>query len=184
MIKFTLTLEDFDLIKVEGDFVRDYFFPFVGGENGLIHDILDHSEVPHPNPYTDELIAIGGLLYRLECEGKPITIDKICKLIRAVFLCFERDGATKLCDENHTISKPSSLIKEGVICALSDYDSILITNVVDWISQGYNMAKDRFENGGIGVKALSNCIVYAVNKLKERNKITFVINEKKLHREE
>ena len=35
MREFILTLEDFGLIKVEGDSVRDYFSPYVGTENQL-----------------------------------------------------------------------------------------------------------------------------------------------------
>lgn len=112
MREFILTLEDFGLIKVEGDSVRDYFSPYVGTENQLVHDILDH-----PNPYIDELMGIGGLMYRSECEGKPLTSERISKLVGGVVLCSERDGAAEL------------------------------SGVDGWIGKGYGMARSRYEGG-------------------------------------
>lgn len=114
MREFILTLEDFGLIKVEGDSVRDYFSPYVGTEDQLVHDILDHPEIPHPNPYIDELMAIGGLMYRSECEGKPLTSERISKLVGGVVLCSERDGAAEL------------------------------SGVDGWIGKGYDMARSRY----------------------------------------
>jgi len=117
MREFILTLEDFGLIKVEGGSVRDYFSPYVGTENQLVHDILDHPEIPHPNPYIDELMGIGGLMYRSECEGKPLTSERISKLVGGVVLCSERDGAAEL------------------------------SGVDGWIGKGYGMARSRYEGG-------------------------------------
>lgn len=43
---------------------RPYHFPLVTG-NGIAHDILQHPFKPHPDPFVDELMALGALAIHL-----------------------------------------------------------------------------------------------------------------------
>jgi hypothetical protein len=39
--------------------VRDYFEPAFSGQ-AFAHDIIEHPIIPHPNPYIDEIMALGA----------------------------------------------------------------------------------------------------------------------------
>jgi hypothetical protein len=61
MNTYKLTQHNNDTFSV--DTGRDYFEPIARGEYFLVsHDIIEHTEVPHPDNAIDELMAIGAML--------------------------------------------------------------------------------------------------------------------------
>ena len=69
MTKYMLEIECNDEYGYDGAIIkypnpRPYHFPLVTG-NGIAHDILQHPFTPHPDPFIDELMALGALAIHL-----------------------------------------------------------------------------------------------------------------------
>jgi hypothetical protein len=159
--------EEFGDIGIYMKTGRDYFQPAMGGMQ-LAHDILEHPATPHPNGYTDELMAIGGLLagrirHRWTTKhGRTVDVGDIASDISNLTtsslyedepLCPKKCSARLRNPEDlHFIRKA---VTDGLIEGIEEYEdhsygkipdhhNFDVDSIVGWICKGHQLFRRRF----------------------------------------
>lgn len=162
---------------------RDYFEPAITGMT-LAHDILEHTVTPHVHGYTDELMALGGVIAgRIEggwsSKYAPFYIDNLetdiymlvqsCLMNGDVFT--PKINNSKLLNDE-LMQSIREFVEKGVKIGVHDHfegevsdkfidDNFDIDSIIGWICKGYQKHKKRF------AKMKSHDYVHLFDKISE-----------------
>jgi hypothetical protein len=157
-------------ILIVNDQRSSYFRPGNGVQ--ISHDILEHPATPHPEPYIDELMALGGVIAgRVTMGWGNISMRDIQADIESLATAaFHED--TNMCPiKCHTFIKNRGLyvdILRAVKAGLEDSEGEInndfevpgfkheysYTSIAGWICRGYQAYHKRFR--GTSIYDLSN----------------------------
>lgn len=133
---------------------RDYHDPATSGFT-LAHDIIEHPVNPHPDPFIDELLALGGFVAGRVENNHISNIYGLTTGIRGL-LDYAPDSfmENSLYPNNTKLKSVEnySKIKEAVKLVNSEYsreseEDIVHFNdqlVTSWVCEGYRRFKNRF----------------------------------------
>jgi len=140
---------------------RDYFDPALRGSQ-IAHDLLEHPVRAHNCGYTDELMAIGGVLWmRLDTGYSTNPYRNVSELdvasdIVSLANYYEgskfvetNSGAKHLCHENwamETIESALDKVRGDYYAEHSQSICWSRSNVRSWIVEGYQRAAKRYRD--------------------------------------
>jgi hypothetical protein len=135
---------------------RTYHHPETG--RGIAHDIIEHPTKIHPDPFIDELLALGAVIagrveYGYNVTKKDIAIA-IGSLLKSNPFSFTTDSAYTnkyALKDQETVEMIKKAVARGIMWRSEcdtplDFDENLI---VSWICEGYTRFKKRFKNHSI-----------------------------------
>lgn len=153
-MKYHLRIEEHEEYKWLGGAIitpnrRDYHDPAISGLT-LAHDIIEHTVIPHQDPFIDELMALGGLVAGRGSNG--LFPNGLAGIIRDL-LAYDPDAFMENSQypNNKKLKDPElyhSIIKavEEVNGDIDEEDHIPFNQqlVTSWICEGYQRFKNRF----------------------------------------
>lgn len=178
MKKYSIKLrehEEYGEIGLVIDNNRDYFEPAISGLQ-CAHDILEHTIEPHYDAFTDELMALGGIIagriaYGWSSKYHQTTLDDIKSDINSLATSAYHEQCTFVNDECNNTLKDKDLVqsirntvRDGLVEAMEEYDNDYddeldeydfrrmveaeynVDRIVAWICKGYQAYKKRFAN--------------------------------------
>jgi len=163
-MKFTLEIREHQesglngIVIINGKGDRAYFDP-VNGTN-IAHDILEHPLAPHRCGYTDELMALGGVIWLRSENGYPASgtratsIDDLTSDLMHLANYYEdgvfvdsHSGASHL-KEDRVMEIINQAIALTPALYQSEFDEPInwnTDNVRSWIVKGYQLIAKRFK---------------------------------------
>jgi len=162
-MRFTLEIREHQesgvngIVIVDGKGDRAYFDPANG--TNIAHDILEHPLAPHRCGYTDELMALGGILWLRSENGYPAngttatSVDDLARDLRDLANYYEdgvfvgsHSGASHLKGDRvmGIIDQAIALTPELYQSAFNGSINWNTDNVRSWIVKGYQLIAKRF----------------------------------------
>jgi hypothetical protein len=169
------------------DVGRPYFEPLQG--LSIAHDVLEHTIKPHPNPYIDELMALGGLIAgRVEtgwCSqyGRWSRVSDIAADVEVLASGCINSGKylewggckAHLLHNTHLKDDIRDAVLKGIKDAEYECEESIdcdIDSTTAWIIKGYQAYKKRFRrlgNYGVANTIFNSIATCCDNLLKQAN---------------
>lgn len=143
-ITYPFTLERFSRftgLKFKG--AREYFHPAVNGQV-CAHDLLEHPLIPHPNPFIDELMAVGSYIAgRANNSSSPfyLVTSEVIRILKNHEQ--ESDLSFSLSDE--VLMEQIRACVDRAYCSL-EKPKDNSPSVVSWICKGHQRFLERFSH--------------------------------------
>jgi hypothetical protein len=165
-MKYQLKIEEHEEFGTNGAVIlsprfRSYHHPETG--RGIAHDIIEHPTKIHPDPFIDELLALGAVIAGRVEHGYNVTIGGIANDIESLLNSNPFSLTTdSVYTNNYTLKDQETveMIRKAVATGIIDHRGMWISKydtpldfdeklIVSWICEGYTRFKKRFKNYSI-----------------------------------
>jgi hypothetical protein len=129
---------------------RDYFEPISEYYFLAAHDIIEHTQEPHPDNTVDELMAIGAMIGgRSSYNGSSFMRSEHIKMIgHHMYKIISKLGPlSKVCDHDYTSEALFDEVYSSIDTGLSGHQiQYNVASIANWIFHGQKLFLERFDN--------------------------------------